>query len=117
MSLCDTVRTANIISQVANSIDKSIQVTIDCPENHPDKRMPVLDLKVRVDKCQEIPRISYTFYKKEIASKYTILKRSAISMNTKRTTLFQEGLICMFHVAHWLLWNENNTHMSECVTL
>ena len=75
--------------------------------------MPVLDLKVRVDKCQEIPRISYTFYKKEIASKYTILKRSAISMNTKRTTLFQEGLRHMSHVSHRLPWSKTTRHMSE----
>ena len=50
--------------------------------------MPVLDLNVSV----EDNVIMYTFYKKDVTSKYTILKRSALSDSTKRESCFMEAL-------------------------
>ena len=44
--LSDTERTGAVFFQVANSISKNIQVTVDSPESNPDGRMPVLDLKI-----------------------------------------------------------------------
>ena len=113
MDKCDTERTARIIADVANSINDGIQVTVDWPEKNMDGRKPVLDLKVWVDRSQDIPRISYSFYKKEVASKFTILKRSAVSEGVKKQTLFQEGIRRLSHVATWLPWVEVVAHMNE----
>ena len=88
-------------------------MTVDWPEKNTDGRMPVLDLKVWVDRSQDIPRISYSFYKKEVASKFTILKRSAVSEGVKKQTLFQEGIRRLSHVAMWLPWVEVVAHMNE----
>ena len=99
MDKCDTERTARIIAEVANSIDDRIQVTINWPEKNMDTQMPVLDLKVWVDRSQDIPRTLYSFYKKEVASKFTILKRSAVSEGVKEQTLFQDGICRLSHVA------------------
>ena len=93
---CDTERTARIIAEIANTIEEGIQVTVDWPENNDDSRMPVLDLKVWIDKSQEIPRISYSFYKKKVASKFTTMKRSAVAESVKKSTIFQEGIdVCL----------------------
>ena len=106
MDKCDSQRTSKIIADIANSIDSRIQVTTDYPEANSDGRMPVLDLKIWVDKNNDIPRISYSFYKKPIASPFTILKRSALSEGTKKSTIFQEGLRRLSHIATWLPWQE-----------
>ena len=81
-----------IIAEIANTIQDEIQVTVDWPEANDDGRMPVLDMKVWIDMSQGIPRIAYSFYKKKVASKFTILKRSAVSESVKKSTLFQEGI-------------------------
>ena len=61
-----------MLQKIANTIEKDIQMTYDVPENHPDCRMPVLDMKIWV-KDNVIYR---TFYKKDVSSRYTVLKRS-----------------------------------------
>ena len=43
-TLSDTEWMAIVMSEIANSIHDQIQVTMDTPKNHPDSRMPVLDL-------------------------------------------------------------------------
>merc|ERR1712082_183447 len=63
----DTERTAKVMADIANSIHEQIQVTTDIPGQHPDGRMPVLDLKVWVNLQGEIPKVSHTFYKKPVA--------------------------------------------------
>ena len=69
-----------------------IQVTVDTPEKNPDRKMLVLDLKLWMDETEDCPQIRYTFYKKPITSKYTIMKRSAIAERVKKATIFQEAL-------------------------
>ena len=42
----DDQRTMEINKQAANDIDDMITMTVDVPSQHPDKKLPVLDLKV-----------------------------------------------------------------------
>ena len=44
--LSDTLRSAKIISDIANNIEWGIQVTDDTPEGNEESRLLVLDLKV-----------------------------------------------------------------------
>ena len=41
-------RTALVIQEIANSVCKTIRMTIDCPSSHESGWMPLLDLQVRV---------------------------------------------------------------------
>ena len=54
MESCDTEIAVKIIAEIANSIQEGIQVTVDWPENNDDDRMPVLDLKVWIEKSQKL---------------------------------------------------------------
>ena len=83
-----SVRTAKVLNLIANSLEPDIQLTFDVPEYHTDGKMPVLDMKIWV----EGNKIRYTFYKKDVSSKFTIMKRSALSDSTKKNTLFMEAL-------------------------
>ena len=98
---------------IANKINKNIQVTSDSPEANIDSRMPVLDLKVWIQHINGIPQIVHTFYKKPIASPYTILKKSAIPEGTKKATPFQEVLRRLYHISSCLPWSESVKHISK----
>ena len=83
-------RTAEIMVEIANTIDPNIQFTWDVPGSNQNGRMPVLDLELWVDKVGGVPTILHSFYKKRVASQFTILKRSALSFKIKSSILFQE---------------------------
>ena len=57
--------------------------------------------------------MSHTFYKKPIASPYTILKRSAVSESIKRSTIFQETLRRLQYISDDCPWSETVKHLSE----
>ena len=78
-TLSDTERTAKVIADIADSINPSIQVTIDTPERNYDSRLPVLDMKVLMKDNQVV----HSFYKKKVASPFTILRMSAIAYSVK----------------------------------
>ena len=37
------------VQKMANSIQEDIQLTVDIPTDHPDKKLPVLDLRMWVE--------------------------------------------------------------------
>ena len=77
------MRTAEVMVKIANSLDANIQFTWDVPSKNTNGRMPVLDLVVWIQETDGHKQIMHSFYKKEVASKYTILKRSALSYKIK----------------------------------
>ena len=83
----DDKATFEVLQQIANTIRPEIQFTTDVPSNHADKMMPVLDLNVSINPDGIV---KHKFYKKEISHPLTIMKRSALSMTTKRSTIFNE---------------------------
>ena len=111
--LSDTERTAKVLAEIANSIHSQIQVTIDSPERNPDMKMPVLDLKLWINSDSGIPQLRYTFFKKPVASPYTIMKRSAISERIKKATIFQEALRRLMNTSQELEWKEKAKHLSD----
>ena len=83
------------------------------PSNHPDGRMPVLDIKVWIGNIDGKPVLPHSFFKKPVASKYTILARSAMGKGVKRNTLFQEALRRLKNISPLLPWTEAIPHMEE----
>ena len=58
-----------------------------------DCRLPVLDLKLWMDRdINGRQFVQFTLYKKEVASRYTILKHSALSWKIKKIMLFQDAV-------------------------
>ena len=106
-------RTAETIVEIANSINNNIQLTWDSPLQNNNGRMPVLDLAIWVDEIEGRQVILHTFYKKKVASKFTMLKRSALSIKIKRNTLLQEALRRLGNISRELPWDETVSHLSE----
>ena len=66
--------TAKVMTSIMSSVDEDIQLTWDAPGNNPNKRMPVLDLQVWMDRDEEgFNRIRFTYYEKKMASQFVIV--------------------------------------------
>ena len=83
------------------------------PERNPDQKMPVLDMKLWIQETNGVPQLKHTFYKKPIASPFTIMKRSAISERIKKSTIFQEALRRLLNISPDLEWTEKSKHLSK----
>ena len=62
-------------------------MTYDTPSSNTDKMMPVLDLKLWIN---EDDKIKFRFFEKDMVSKFTLLRNSALSWITKKITLAGE---------------------------
>ena len=80
-----------VIQKIANDIDPMIQLTVDTPCNYADGKMPVLDVKVNVNRSEK-NRIDFEFFEKPTKNPRVILADSALSHSSKRTILTQECL-------------------------
>ena len=84
------------IKTIANSIHRSIQVKVDYPSKHHDQRMPILDTKMWLEEVEVRGvmkhQILYSYYEKEMSSKYVLHKESAISRGSKINILVNELL-------------------------
>ena len=95
------LRTARILKEVGNSVCPFIKVSVDCPSNHSDGFLPILDLKTRI----ENNRVEYRFFKKTTANRMTIIASSALPPNVKRATMTNEVLRRLRNKEHGLPWS------------
>ena len=112
-------RTMRLFQSVAKSILPSIVVKIDCPSRNHDDKLPILDLKVWIEKrnrdgrSQSESRVLHEYYSKEISSAYVINARSALSWRNKRTILTQEVLRILLNCSVELPWQVFVKHVNR----
>lgn len=109
------MRTMAIVKQIGNSIHPSIQLETDCPSNHGDGKMPILDLKVWVQNIGGTNRIIHEFYAKDVSSKAVINAKSAFSWRQKRTVLTQEVLRVLLNCSPDVPWERVVSHANTMV--
>ena len=86
-------RTTNLMVNIANSIDPSIQMEASVPSDFPNKKLPLLNSQVWIQEdSTNGPQIRYEHFEKPIASKIEIQNISAMPDQIKRATLVQGGL-------------------------
>ena len=97
----DDEQAIEIIKQIGNNIHPSIQLETDCPSKHSDSKLPLLDIKIWIEKKEDgesdttsntYSKIMHEYYYKEVASKSVINARSSLPWEAKRTTITQEIL-------------------------
>ena len=104
----------NMLKEIGNKIHKCIQLEIDTPSMHEDKKLPILDLKVWIGDIPNRGRhILHEFYCKDIASKSVIHARSSIPWANKRTIMTQEILRIMLNCSRKLPWSTVTTHINQ----
>ena len=95
--------TFEFIKTVGNSIHRSIQLEVDVPSNYEDGKLPILDLKVWIGQVENnVYKVIHEHYTKEIASKYVIDQKSAMSMQQKRPILTQMCLKVLLNNSEYL---------------
>ena len=95
------VRTSKILKEIGNSICPFIKVSVDCPSNHEDGFLPILDLKTRIVEN----KVEYRFYKKKLSNRMTIMASSALPPNVKRATMTNEVLRRLRNTKRGLSWS------------
>jgi hypothetical protein len=89
-----------------------IKFTIDIPSYHEDGKIPVLDLKVNVNKMMG-NRLDYEFYEKPTKNPQILLVNSAINSSTKRTIITQECLRRIRNTKKELGDDVRNKHLNQ----
>ena len=102
-----------LIRCIGDSIHPSIQLEIDCPSRHIDKKMPILDIKVWTEEVNGRNLIMYEHYTKEVATKAVINAKSALPTESKRTILTQELLRIMTNCSENLQIETREKHMNN----
>ena len=97
----DDLRTARILKEVGDSICPFIKVSVDCPSNHEDGFLPILDLKTRI----VMNKVEYRFFKKKMSNRMTIMASSELPPNVKRATMTNEVLRRLRNTKRGLPWS------------
>ena len=90
---------------------------------HDDNLMPILHLKVWIDRKNVIMNgkdctvnvISHEFYAKEVSSKMMLSSRSALPMKVKRTMLTQEVLRVLLNCNPEIPWERTVDHVNNMI--
>ena len=111
-------RDMRLFRSTGNSIHHSIEMEVDCPSRHKDRKMPILDLKVWIEKGEQRGQyrqqvVLHEFYYKEVASKSMINARSALPWKCKRTIMTQEVLRVLLNCNTRLPWEVVVVHVNH----
>ena len=102
-------RTSREILKVMNSIYKNVQFTRETCQDFKNGRLPTLDFTLWIEQGEgEGARMLYSFYEKELGSKYCIMEQGAMSEQMKRSTLSQEVIRRMVNTSEMVEQAERN---------
>ena len=102
------------MKKLGDDIHPSIKLTFDCPSKNQDRKLPILDVKMWVEKEQNgKSTIMHEFYQKDMSSKHVVHSRSGMSTQQKRTILTQEALRILQRCSENLNEKITKEHLSE----
>ena len=107
------IQSVQTIKVIGNSIHESIQLETDCPENHEDKKLPILDLKVWLKQRNDRKFIMHEYYMKPVSSIALIDARSTLPWKSKRTILVQQAIRILRNCSEDLPWEIKKKHLNH----
>ena len=101
---------------MADGVQDSIKVEVDCGYNHPDRRVPVLDLVVWIGEGEDGRlRIMHSHYMKAVVSRSVMFSRSAHGGTTKRNVMVNEVYRILKNCSVHLPWLDTAAKVSDFV--
>lgn len=102
-------RCMTMLQQLGNRIHPSIQLEVDYLSHHGDGRLPILGLKVWVERRMTkggcgVCVLLHEFYSKIVGSKRVICARLALPWSSKRTILMLQVLRIQINCSRELPW-------------
>ena len=85
---CDDERTARVMTDIANSVMPGIVMEFDIPSRNFDKKMPILDMKVWIERYEG--NIKFQHFEKPTSSKSIMHANSAQSVSCRNSVHTQE---------------------------
>ena len=98
------------IKDIGDSIHNSIKLEADFPSRYEDQKVPILDLKVWINRDN---KIVHEYYMKAVSSKAVVNSDSAMPMKDRRTVLTQEILRIILRCSPLLPWEKVKTHIED----
>ena len=105
--------TARILKEIANTITKMIQMEEDVASNYTDNKLPILDLKVWLEKEEDLVAIRHEFFKKPMASKTTLRAKTAYPTSQLRSIMVEEVLRRMRNCHPDMKKEDRGKHITE----
>ena len=81
-----------LLKMIANSVTKMIKGEEDFPSRHQDGQLPMLDLKIHVDRTDRDEPIKFRFYQKPVANKSLVSAYTTLPWGMMYSTLVEEGV-------------------------
>ena len=102
------------VKRIADSIDPNLTVSTDVCTNHPDRRLPLLDIKAWIgEDCTGKVRILHTFYMKDVSSRLVMTTSSSHGDSMRKSVMVNELVRVMRNCSIHLDWNnEAAKHLS-----
>ena len=105
------------LRKMGNSISTMIELGEDTPSHHDNKKLPIPDLNVWIERKDENDTTSekakYQFYRKPMANPLLIIPRSALPEKVKRTALTQQAIRIMKNTSPEVTEKEKTQLLSE----
>ena len=111
-----------LFQSIGNSILPSIRLEVDYLSGHEDGKLPILDLKVWIEKRRRVGDVGqdpdvhvvlHEFYYKNVASKSVINARSALPWSCNGTMPTQEVLRIFLNCSRELPWEAIVAHVNH----
>ena len=102
-----------LLRSIANSISPMLQFEEDVASNYCDGRLPILDLKVWVESSVTQTAIRHNFYKKPMASKATLLAKTAFPTSQVRAIMVEEVLRRLRNCDPDASWGERGAYLTS----
>ena len=98
-------RTSREILNIMNSVFTNIQFTKEIPEDFKSGRLPTLDFAMWLEGKG---KIKYSFYEKEVNSKFCVMEKAAMAEMSKISTLAQDLIRRMVNTSDMIEQAERN---------
>ena len=104
-----------LVKAIGDEIHPSIKLEVDYPSKYPDRKLPILDIKVWIEERERDGKrvIMHEYYEKQISSKWVIHAKTALPMGSKRTILTQQVLRILLNCSKEITWQRKAYHVSE----
>ena len=99
-----------LLGTIGDSIMECIKLEVDAPSNYSDNKIPMLDIKIWTDDNRQL---WWEFFKKEMANKMTVHRRSALSYKEKAQTILNECLRRLRNTHYDLPDTIRHQHLTE----
>ena len=111
-----TKRMAREIKKVMDSIYPNLSFEMETAEDFRNERLPTLDFSMWLDQCENgMQSIKYTFYEKEINTKFCIMEKSAVAEKSKISSLTQEVIRRMVNTCGDMEQGERNAILESFI--